>query len=470
MDLATFKALKPAEYAQAADGYHATVTLASAAKDRIENQIAAAMRQSLSGEAATAALGQLTELGKNFHYIQIECGLVATALEAFSYEMEAAKRKLDTALAEAAAAGLTVNPDGSVTYPAGGEKGSDGKTPVGGTASGFLDPTAAAISRSATGFDPNPHHRAAQDCADLIAAALQEATEADTKWAPKLRALKADDDLTVSDADLADASSDTTGVQAAGKEYLDSLPQPPKDGDPKANAQWWKELTPEERSAYLSLRPKAVGEMNGLPADVRDEANRTVLDETRGQYRLDLDSIPAEPTDKYTYITSGGFPAKVYTDEWMAWHEKYGDRKAGLEKVLNGINAIQDRFDRTGKNGLPEAYLLGFDPVGEDDGRVIIANGNPDTADHTAIFVPGTGTDIGGTSGNIDRSEAMWRESQRLVPGQPFRVFTGSTTTPRTIFRRPQVARARSMPVRDSKTSSKEPRPLKAGRMPAIRP
>ncbi|HEY8987124.1 MAG TPA: alpha/beta hydrolase [Streptomyces sp.] len=418
MDLATLKSLKPAEYAQAADGYRGTADLASTAKDRIENQIAAAMRQSLSGDAATAALGQLTELGRNFHYIQVECGLVATALEAFSYEMEAAKRKLDTALAEASAAGLTVNTDGSVSYPSGGEKDADGKTPAGGTASGFLDPTAAAIGRSAAGFDPNPHHRAAQDCADLIATALAEATEADTKWAPKLRALKADDDLTVSDADMADAASDTTGVQAAGKEYLDSLPQPPKDGDPSANAQWWKELTPEERAAYLSLHPKAVGEMNGLPADVRDEANRTVLDETRGQYRLELASIPAEPVGKYTYVASGGLPVKVYTDEWMAWHVKYGDRKAELEKVLKGIDAIQDRFDRTGKNGLPEAYLLGFDPAGEDDGRIILANGNPDTADHTAIFVPGTGTNIGGSGGNIDRSEAMWRESQHLVPGQ----------------------------------------------------
>ncbi|MDX3384632.1 alpha/beta hydrolase [Streptomyces niveiscabiei] len=418
MDLATLKALKPAEYAQAADSYRSTSDIASAAKDRIESQIAAAMRNALKGDAANAAISQLTELGKNFHYVQVECGLVAAALEAFSYEMEAAKRKLDTALADAKAANLTVNADGSVTYPPGGPKGEDGKTPQGGTAGGFLDPTAAAIGRSAANFDPNPHHRAAQDCADLIAAALQEATEADTKWAPKLRALKADDDLTVSDSDWADTSSDGKGVQSAGKEYLDSLPQPPKDNDPKANAQWWKGLTPEERADYLAFHPKAVGEMDGLPAEVRDEANRTVLDEIRGQYRMELASIPAEPTNKYTYITSGGYPSRVYTDEWMAWDEKYGARKGEIEKVLVGADKIQERFDRTGEGGLPEAYLLGFDPKGEGDGRVILANGNPDTADHTAIYVPGTGTNIEGTDGGIKRSEAMWRESQHLVPGQ----------------------------------------------------
>ena len=88
MDLATLKALKPTEYSEAADGYRSTSDMASAAKDRIENQIAVAMRNSLKGEAATAVVKQLMELGKNFHYIQVECGLVSTALEAFSYEWE----------------------------------------------------------------------------------------------------------------------------------------------------------------------------------------------------------------------------------------------------------------------------------------------------------------------------------------------------------------------------------------------
>ncbi|WP_334526920.1 hypothetical protein [Streptomyces sp. B21-105] len=249
MDLATLKALKPTEYSEAADGYRSTSDMASAAKDRIENQIAAAMRKALKGEAATAAINQLTELGKNFHYIQVECGLVSTALEAFSYEVGAAKTKLDAALDGAQAAKLTVLADGSVSYPAGGEKDADGKIPDGGTVSGLTDGTAAAVGRQAANFDPNPNHRLAQDYADQIAAALKEATEADEKWAPKLRALKADDDLTVSDSDWADASSDTKGVAEAGKKYFDSLPQPPKDGTPESNAEWWTGLNAEEQAA-----------------------------------------------------------------------------------------------------------------------------------------------------------------------------------------------------------------------------
>ncbi|MEU6521713.1 alpha/beta hydrolase [Streptomyces sp. NPDC046924] len=440
MDLATLKALKPAEYSEAADGYRSTSDMASTAKDRIDNQIAVAMRNHLKGEAATAAVKQLGKLSQNFHYIQAQCGLIGTALEAFSYEMEAARRKLDAALENARAANLTVNSDGSVTYPPGGEKGEDGKTPGGGTVSGLTDGTASAVGRQAANFAPNPHHRLAQDCADLIATALKEATEADKKWAPKLRALKADDDLTVSDADWADTSSDTKGVTQAGKQYLDSLPQPPKDGSPKENAEWWKELSAEERAAWVSMRPSTVGGLDGLPSTVRDEANRIVLDTTRGRMQMELNSIPAPPANKWTWVTVGGYPSKVRTNEWMGWYREYGDRYTQLNQSLKGMGYIQDRFDRTGVGGLPEAYLLGFDPKGLDDGKVVIANGNPDTADHVAVYVPGTYAGLekigeGEDHGDIGRGEKLWAESSKLSPGQSVSTITWlDYNTPDSIF------------------------------------
>lgn len=48
---------------------------------------------------------------------------------------------------------------------------------------------------------------------------------------------------------------------------------------------------------------------------------------------------------------------------------------------MKGMDQIQERFDRTGEEGLPEAYLLGFDLIGLGDGKVILANGNPDLPD-----------------------------------------------------------------------------------------
>ncbi|MFD8421336.1 alpha/beta hydrolase [Streptomyces sp. NPDC059466] len=422
MDLATLRAIKPTEFSEAADGYRGTSDMASAAKDRLDNQIAVAMRNSLKGEAATAAIGQLTELGKNFHYVQIECGLVSAALEGFSYEVGAAKSKLDAALEGARAAKLTVNADGSITYPPSGDKGEDGRIPDGGTVGGLTDGTAAAVGRQSANFDPNPNHRLAQDYADQIAAALKAATEADEKWAPKLRALKADDDLTVSDKDWADASSDTKGVSEAGKAYLGSLSQPPADGSPKENAEWWKGLTAEERAAWVSMRPGLVGALDGLPATVRDEANRIVFDETRGTMQTELDSIPAPPTNEWTWINSGGYASKVHTDEWMNWHNKYGDRYDSLTASLKGMGSIQARFDATGNGGLPEAYLLKFDAGG--NGRAIVANGNPDIAHHQAVYVPGTTANLGKVDGDISRMTDLWRVAHAERPDESVSTIT----------------------------------------------
>ncbi|WP_370416755.1 alpha/beta hydrolase [Streptomyces fradiae] len=408
MDLETLRAFKQAEYEEAADGYRAVGDMAGAAMDTVENQVSSGIRARLTGKAAEAALGELKELAKNFHYAQTECDLVSTALNGFAFDMAVAKRNLDAATADAEANGCTVNPNGSVTFPAGAKPGAD-KVAEGGTVTGSAGgtDTSDAIERQAINIHPNPYYGRALGYANRIADALKEAADADAKWAPKLRALKADDDLKVSDKDWADAQSDTSGVREAGESYLNSLPQPPKDGSPKDNSAWWKGLTPEQQEAWLAMRPDRVGALDGLPSPIRDEANRVVLAEKQGAYRTELDSIPKPPANEWTWITAGMYPAKVHTDEWMEWDKKYGDRYRELEGALKGMDSIQARFDRTGERGLPEAYLLGFSAEG--NGRAIVANGNPDTADHQAVYVPGTTSNLSGINGDIERMQNVWR-------------------------------------------------------------
>ncbi|MBK3558592.1 hypothetical protein JHN55_19085 [Streptomyces sp. MBT56] len=429
MDLATLKAFKPSEYEEAADGYRATGDMASEAKDAIDNRIGLGLRSEVKGDAAGAAHEQLKKLSKNFHYVQTECGLVSTALNGFAFDVAVAKRKLEAAMEDARAGGCTVNANGSVSYPAGKKPGEE-KTADGGTVSGSAggSPTSDALERQAVNIHPNPHYGKALEYANRIADALDEATEADTKWAPKLRALKADDDLEVSHRDWADVKSDTGGVREAGKSYFDSLPEPPKDGTPRDNATWWKGLSAEEQAAHLALNAAAVGALDGLPAETRDEANRKVFVEKRSEFELALKAIPAAPP-KYTYITTARGPARVYSDEYVEWNDKYSDRKKELEGYLKGMDQIQDRFDRTGVRGLPEAYLLGYDPVGHSDGKIILANGNPDTADHTAVYVPGTKANIekiaeGADLGDLGRSEMLWAESGKMAPDKSFSTIT----------------------------------------------
>ncbi|WP_186776852.1 alpha/beta hydrolase [Streptomyces salinarius] len=424
MDVTTLKNLKPSEFEQAADGYRATGTMADSAKEEIEKVIVSGMNKELEGKALEAAIKQLGKLAANFHYTQTECALISTALRGFAHDMDSARKKLLSALDDAEARKFTVNPDGSVSYPAAPATDGAKKPHAGGSVNGATDPTAQAVGRQAANFDPNPHHGEALAIADRVAAALQEATEADSKWEPKIRALKADDDLTVSDRDWTDVKGDTKGVAQAADGYLDSIKPPPKGGDAEDNAQWWKDLSAEERAAYLSLHPEVLGGLDGIPAVTRDDANRTVLAEAHAKYQLELDSIPPEPHNKYTMINTVNGPVRVYSDEWLAWNNKYGDRKADLKSALDGMQAIQNRFDRTGVGGTPEAYLLGFDPVGKGDGKVILANGNPDTADHTAVYVPGTGTTLGGIDNDIERGERLWGVSHAQAPGENISTIT----------------------------------------------
>lgn len=258
----------------------------------------------------------------------------------------------------------------------------------------------------------------AQDIADRIFDALREATSIDEKWAPQLRQLMADDDLTVSAADWDDALKDMQGVDKDSTSYLGRLKPPPKNGRPQDNADWWKSLSPQERADYLAAYPGRIGALDGLPAIVRDDANRTVLAETRGDYQTQLDSVPPPPKEVWADIADPSGRG-VHTPEWTAWNALYGDKYRDMAHIrgrLNGMNAIQNRFDATGTDGLPEAYLLGFDPEGRGDGKVILANGNPDTADHTAIYVPGTTSKLDKIGGDINRGVSLWQASHQMDP------------------------------------------------------
>ncbi|WP_261387008.1 alpha/beta hydrolase family protein [Streptomyces sp. BK340] len=413
----TLKTLKLSEYSDAADGFRAVSDMASAAKDRIELQITVAMKKANEGEAAHAADGQLRELAKNFHYTQVECGLVSTALDGFVYDLEAARKKLDAVVEEAHAKKFTVNSDGSVSYPPAGEK-TDGKLPEGGTITSLAeDPTADAIGRYAANIDPNPNAQYAQEYADLIADAVKEATEADEKWAPKLRALKADDDLTVSDRDWADAKKDTAGVLKGAEDYLHSIKEPPKHGTPKENAEWWKSLTDEQRADYIAVHPDSIGWMDGLPATVRDEANRTVLAETRGATQIELDAWMAKEPDRFTTVhqlnPNTGEEVDVQVrdpekeNEWQKWEAK----RKELQGRIDGMDSIQSRYDNfTGADGT-RPYLLGFD--NKNLGHAAVSIGNPDSADNVVTYVPGTGSNLGGIDGEIRRAEALQAKAER---------------------------------------------------------
>lgn len=157
-------------------------------------------------------------------------------------------------------------------------------------------------------------------------------------------------------------------------------PPPPPPRSPEENAQWWSAVPAAEQDYYVTSYPAQIGGTDGLPAEVRHEANMTTL-------RQDA---------------AGGH-----------------DRE-GAQKLLDRIEGSQggDPSDRI--------LLLGYEPPGADgnpDAKVIASFGNPDTADNVAVYVPGTTTNLGSVSGgDMDRMAALQAQAE-TVPG------SGETST-----------------------------------------
>ncbi|MEV0410391.1 alpha/beta hydrolase [Streptomyces sp. NPDC050448] len=408
--------VKLSEYEDAADGWGKGSTRANADKDRVDNEILAKIRDSQTGMAASSAIANLEGLSRNYQYLHTECGLIRTALNGLAAELAAPQRKLKQALEDAENLKFTVHPDGSVEYPA---TPSFLQAPASGTGTATPGaPVPLLPGRGEGGADLNKGR--AEEIAEKIAGAVREAAEIDSRYAAVLRKLKAGPGLKVEAADLLDAAQDTRDVQQAAGKYLNA-DKIPKDRTPEQNASWWKGLSQELRDEYATLYPASIGALDGIPAAVRDDANRMILAETKAQYEADLNAIPAEPSPKF--VNQGARGDMAYSKEWLDWNATYPGKKAEIEGRLKGMAAIEKRFDRPAGSNLPEAYLLKFNPE-LDDGRVILANGNPDTADHMSMYVPGTKTRLEAIDKDLLRSEKLWDESNRTKPDAKISTIT----------------------------------------------
>ncbi|MFD1919529.1 alpha/beta hydrolase [Streptomyces beijiangensis] len=151
----------------------------------------------------------------------------------------------------------------------------------------------------------------------------------------------------------------------------------PDAKDPKANAAWWKSLTPAEKQAYMDAYPQKIGWLDGIPTTDRDEANRRSLEVSLSAYRE---------------------------------KEEAGSLGIHDDRQYSGLLKLQDELDKAdgATKDSDRLYVLGVDDdAGGGDGRALVARGNPDTADNTAIQVPGTGNDLTNVDSQIHRADRL---------------------------------------------------------------
>ncbi|NUT45846.1 MAG: hypothetical protein HOV94_00805, partial [Saccharothrix sp.] len=178
---------------------------------------------------------------------------------------------------------------------------------------------------------------------------------------------------------IGDAAGRVTGGPPVG------LPPPPPPGaTPQEVHTWWLSLGQGERDAVVRDKPDLVRNLDGIPAGVRDQANRAVLDREITALRAERDRLADELT------RNPGL--------WEQRHE----RLSRLDEQIAVLERFRPGGDLTSAN---HYYLLGLDTA--DDGRIIVSYGDPDTADDIATYVPGTYAELGQAGGDIDRARRL---------------------------------------------------------------
>lgn len=147
-------------------------------------------------------------------------------------------------------------------------------------------------------------------------------------------------------------------------------------GDPVALAAWWRGLRRAEREALTTEHPGLVGTTGGVPMADRDEANR-------GQLARDLDFYGEREDDG----------------------QLTGKEERVLDNARSVDGALDDHADLTDDAGAHLTELLAYTPdLHSGDGGVAVGFGDPDTADHVSVNVPGLTTDTSSVGGNLDKT------------------------------------------------------------------
>ncbi|MCX5398025.1 alpha/beta hydrolase family protein [Streptomyces sp. NBC_00102] len=138
-------------------------------------------------------------------------------------------------------------------------------------------------------------------------------------------------------------------VREDERQYLgDRIPVTASAAGRKA---WWDGLSTAERGRYLELFPDRIGNLDGIPAAVRDQANRKNIQ---------------------SLITA---------------LEGKDDKKS--KRMLEGLKEIDRQLKEKSQ---PPMFLLGIGSEG--NGRAIVSYGNPDLAQHVSAYVPGLNTSL----------------------------------------------------------------------------
>ncbi|MFC8192156.1 alpha/beta hydrolase [Cellulomonas sp. NPDC057328] len=198
-------------------------------------------------------------------------------------------------------------------------------------------------------------------------------------------------DALTSFSTLDKARAAVTGGRDVADAALGRPGSPSSGGSPEEVAAWWDGLSEEEQLAVLAAHPEVVGSADGIPATVRDRANRLLLETDLDALELREERGEVLPADDRAALENGRAARAALT--------------AGAQEV----------DPVTGEAMVPLLHLYDARAFGG-DGRVAIAFGDPDTADHVSVMVPGLTSNGTKAEGNADAAFHIYESARYSDP------------------------------------------------------
>ena len=323
--------------------------LGSAANElasRISRQraLVESLRASWSGAAATAAIASAVKSIQRLVRMHQAMTRAQAVLQAGGAKLSECRSQLLQAVSQLRAQGWQVAPDGTVTIRPGSVLAMFA----------LLSPANALMLKVL----------AAKNTA-TVQAMLAQFEVIDREVATQLKELVAG----------LGGSKSTPAPDTPPTKSGDDEPKIPDTKDAKEINTWWNSLSPEQQEKLLRDHPEQLGNLNGIPTEVRSKANKEIM-------RRDL-----------ARVRDAARAHNVSEDEVTAHPEQYGLDANDITRFTNAKQVEAGLKHNEEKTGLPddEIYLYVYQPDAlKGKGRAAIAIGNPDTADNTTVVVPGT--------------------------------------------------------------------------------
>lgn len=205
------------------------------------------------------------------------------------------------------------------------------------------------------------------------------------------------------------------GADPAEVGGIDQLLIPPTDSSPEHVSSWWDSLSANQKRLLTDQHPRELGNLNGVPAEVRDKVNQAAMNDDLRKVE-DVARLRGLAPEALRDNALNNQDADVFSNP-----EAYGLCATDIARYQNAVKT-NDFLKRDKGSDLEHAIpimLWAYDPLAfSGKGRTAIAIGNPDKSRHTAVMVPGTNSSVRGgwMSDGPDDAINLYQQSLKAEP------------------------------------------------------